>query len=63
MFPCRTDVRKEAEEQAGQKADEILGMHWQEFVCQSGLDARSLIPLVQSAVKSENVQRTTICRG
>lgn len=49
-FPCITDVRKEAEEQAGQKADEILGMHWQEFVCQSGLDARSLIPLV---VRSE----------
>lgn len=53
-FPCRADVRKEAEERASQKADEILGMHWQEFLYQSGFDTKSLIPLV---VRSEIRER------
>ena len=49
-FPCRIDIRREAEERASQKADEILEMYWQEFLFQSGLDTKSLIPLV---VRSE----------
>lgn len=53
-FPCRTDIRREAEERASQKADEILEMHWQEFLYQSGLDTKSLIPLV---VRSEIRER------
>lgn len=53
-FPCRTDIRRAAEERASQKADEILEMHWQEFLFQSGLDTKSLIPLV---VRSEIRER------
>ena len=62
-FPCRIDIRREAEERASQKADEILEMHWQEFLFQSGLDTKSLIPLVVRSEIRERAERTIICRA
>ena len=50
-FPCRTDIRRAAEERASQKADEILEMHWQEFLFQSGLDT-----MIDLRYYNENVE-------